>query len=149
MTLASTASLRRPSVKLTVVTAVMACQFAAFLPQAPCQQNQTPQKQSSRLHLRTGTEASNINMAASSIQREDPPAPRPSPYASVIRLKGDVEIRTCCVQIASGKKKPRRQYLILRADEADFHQETGEIEARGNVHLKLETTPEPAKSKSR
>jgi lipopolysaccharide assembly outer membrane protein LptD (OstA) len=41
---------------------------------------------------------------------------------SLFQLRGNVEINT--------------NTLILRADEADYHWDTGEIEARGNVHVK-------------
>ena len=40
---------------------------------------------------------------------------------SVVHLKGNVEIR--------------RTGLILRADEADYRKDTGEIEAKGNVRV--------------
>jgi lipopolysaccharide assembly outer membrane protein LptD (OstA) len=40
----------------------------------------------------------------------------------VFRLKGNAEITTGVV--------------IVRADEADYHWDTGEIDARGNVHVK-------------
>jgi lipopolysaccharide assembly outer membrane protein LptD (OstA) len=42
---------------------------------------------------------------------------------SAIQLRGDVEIKT--------------ELMVLRADEADYHEDTGEIEARGNVRVKL------------
>ena len=40
----------------------------------------------------------------------------------VVRLNGNVEIATSTV--------------VLQADEADYHWDTGEIDARGNVHVK-------------
>jgi lipopolysaccharide assembly outer membrane protein LptD (OstA) len=40
----------------------------------------------------------------------------------LFQLRGNVEINTIT--------------LSLRADEADYHWDTGEIEARGNVHVK-------------
>ena len=49
-----------------------------------------------------------------------------TPYPSVVHLKGTVEIRT--------------NGFILRADEADYHEDTGEVEARGTVKV----TPYPA-----
>jgi lipopolysaccharide assembly outer membrane protein LptD (OstA) len=42
---------------------------------------------------------------------------------SAIQLRGDVEIKT--------------ELMVLRADEADYHEDTGEIEARGSVRVKL------------
>lgn len=46
---------------------------------------------------------------------------RGAKYPSVIRLKGDVEIKMKGIKIM--------------ADEAEFHEGTGEIEARGNVRI--------------
>jgi len=57
----------------------------------------------------------NIGLTATAIQRQAP----------VFQLKGSVEIRT--------------KDMILRADEADYNENTGEIEARGTVRIKLET----------
>jgi lipopolysaccharide assembly outer membrane protein LptD (OstA) len=50
---------------------------------------------------------------------------RDLPYPSVIHLKGTVEIKT--------------NGFILRADEADYDEKTGEVEARGAVKV----TPNP------
>ena len=51
---------------------------------------------------------------------------RGNSYPSVVHLKGTVEIRT--------------NGFILRADEADYDENTGEVEARGTVKV----TPYPA-----
>ena len=50
--------------------------------------------------------------------------------AFVLHLKGSVEIR-----LTRGDD----QYLMLRADEADFHIDTGAVESRGNVSVRPET----------
>jgi hypothetical protein len=50
--------------------------------------------------------------------------------AMILHLKGGVEIKT-----AIGQDAPR-QFLLLHADEADFHIDTGAIEPRGNVILR-------------
>ena len=60
-------------------------------------------------------EGPNISLSASAIQRQTP----------IVQLRGSVEIRT--------------KDMILRADEADYDQNNGEIEARGAVRIKLET----------
>jgi|KBSMisStaDraftv2_1062788.scaffolds.fasta_scaffold04363_1 lipopolysaccharide assembly outer membrane protein LptD (OstA) len=66
----------------------------------------------------TTPEGPNIGLAATAIQRQ-------APAMNIIQLKGSVEIRT--------------KDMTLRADEAEYNQDTGEIEARGAVHIKLET----------
>ena len=60
-------------------------------------------------------EGPNIGLTAVAIQRQAP----------IIRLRGNVEIRT--------------KDMILRGGEADYNENTGEIEARGTVRIKLET----------
>jgi hypothetical protein len=49
---------------------------------------------------------------------------------SVYRLRGNVEIWT--------------DAMMLRTDEADFHRDTGEIEPRGNVRVRLLQKPAPS-----
>jgi lipopolysaccharide assembly outer membrane protein LptD (OstA) len=110
---------------------------AAFAPQVIGQEKPTEQKE--LLHLSARTEGASINFAAESIERQDSPTPSASPYASVVRLKGNVVIRTCCVQ--KQRKNQPKQLLIMRADEADYHQDTGEIEARGNVRVNFQNYP--------
>jgi len=60
----------------------------------------------------------NIDLAATAIQRQ-------APAMNLVQLKGIVQIRT--------------KDMTLRADEAEYNENTGEIEARGTVHVKLET----------
>jgi lipopolysaccharide assembly outer membrane protein LptD (OstA) len=55
-----------------------------------------------------------VNVLASSIEAVNP--------VRVVRFKGDVEMKI--------------NGLELRADEVDYHWDTGEIEPLGNVHLK-------------
>jgi hypothetical protein len=111
---------------------------AVFAPQGIGQENK-PTEPKEALHLSAGTGRANIHFVADSIERQDPPMPPPSHYASVVRLKGNVVIRTCCLQ--KGAKNQPKQVMIMRADEADFHQETGEIEARGNVRVNFQNYP--------
>ena len=52
--------------------------------------------------------------------------------SSVVHLKGNVR-----VEIWTTAKNPG-QAVVLRADEVDYNESTGEISSRGNVRLKLE-----------
>src|SRR5436190_15299054 len=57
-------------------------------------------------------------------------------YGAVIHLKGDVEIQTpVCLPVGKRGALVCEGSMILRADEADLHEDTGEIEARGNVRV--------------
>jgi hypothetical protein len=92
------------------------------------------------LHYSAGTGRANLSFAADSIERQDPPTPSPTPYASVVRLKGNVVIRTCCIQNGTAKNRPK-QVVIFHADEAEFNQDTRELEVRGNVKVKFQNYP--------
>jgi hypothetical protein len=50
----------------------------------------------------------------------------------VVHLRGDAKVR-----IYTATKDPRR-VMVLRADEVDINQNTGEISPRGNVKLTVE-----------
>jgi hypothetical protein len=57
-------------------------------------------------------------------------------YPTVIRLKGNVEIKTpVCVTVGEKKELVCDGYMILHADEATFDEATGAIEAHGNVSV--------------
>jgi lipopolysaccharide assembly outer membrane protein LptD (OstA) len=85
--------------------------------------------QDDNFHLRIGTPNGVVlNLTASSMQRDVNAAP------SVVHLKGNVEIKTCC----TGAGAQPRQYMVLRADEASYNDQTGEIEARGVVRVTFE-----------
>ncbi len=92
------------------------------------------------LHYLGGTERVNLSFLADSIERQDPPTPSPGPYASVVHFKGNVVIRTCCFQKGTAKNRAK-QLMIFHADEADYHQNTSELEVRGNVRVKFQNYP--------
>jgi hypothetical protein len=57
-------------------------------------------------------------------------------YPTIVHLKGSVEIRMrVCVRTGPGNTQVCDGYMILHADEADFHEDTEQIEARGNVSV--------------
>jgi hypothetical protein len=55
-------------------------------------------------------------------------------YPTVVKLSGNVEIKTP-VCLPAGKKGAMLcdGYMVVHADEAQFHEDTGQIEAQGNV----------------
>ena len=68
-------------------------------------------------------------------------------YPSVVILKGDVEIKTpVCLPIGKKGKMTCDGEMIVRADEAEFHEDTGEVEAHGNVAV-MPLRHEPQKPK--
>jgi hypothetical protein len=82
------------------------------------------------LHVTVPTPNSHqpVAVSAASIVRD-------TPYPSVIHLKGSVEVKMpICVQ-RQGSGMDCEGYMILHADEADFHEDTGRVDARGNVSI--------------
>ncbi len=82
------------------------------------------------------------HLAAQSIERD---APRLQWTPSVVHLRGDVVIRIRLDGALRGEAGPKGTalpaYMILHAEQADYHEDTGAIDARGNVRV----TFEPAK----
>jgi hypothetical protein len=55
-------------------------------------------------------------------------------YPSIVRLRDNVEIRTpFCLPAAQDGVVACAGEMIVRADEAEFYEDTGRIDARGNV----------------
>lgn len=59
---------------------------------------------------------------------------RGAEYPTIVHLRGSVEIRMpVCVRTGPGNGQACNGYVILHADEADYHEDSGKIDARGNV----------------
>ena len=122
--------------KLLTLSVAIACQVCAFAPQAICQESKTPPE---RLHIERpfperGT--GSIKVTASTIQRDLSSKER----ESIIQLRGNVEVRmiTCGPTGHSGHDDFMtcgKGSMLLHADEVDYNEKTGEIDARGNVHI--------------
>ncbi len=129
--------------KLLIVAGVVA-HLSVALPQAVCQDTAAAEK----LSLAVGRST----LQADSIERG-------LRYPSVIELRGNVQITSRTVVRDSPLSL---MIMVVRADEADYHEDSGEIEARGsvqvtyrddpsatrngNVRIKLEKRPDPPKS---
>lgn len=72
--------------------------------------------------------ATAVTVSARDIERE-------ARYPSVIHLTGSVEIKMPVCMRPRPNEMTCDGEMVLRADEADFHEDTGRIEARGNVSL--------------
>jgi hypothetical protein len=74
-----------------------------------------------------------LAVAATEISREG------VQYPSVIHLKGNVEIKMpVCVSIGPGSAQRCTGKIVFRADEADLHEESGQIDAKGSVRVTRE-----------
>jgi lipopolysaccharide assembly outer membrane protein LptD (OstA) len=91
-----------------------------------------PSGQLKRLSVPTTTNVSPIWVAALGIERE-------GDYPAMIHLKGSVEIKTpVCIKAGQGSALQCDGYVVLRADQADLREDSGQIEARGNVRVTRE-----------
>ncbi len=117
-----------PPMKLLIVGSLLAQLIGP--PQATSQ-NSTPAQ---KLNLKIGA----ATIQADSIER-------PVRFPSIIELKGNVQITT---KIGVGDAPPRLMIMMVRADEADYHEDTGEIEARGNVWMNYRDDPGDIKAGS-
>ena len=58
-------------------------------------------------------------------------------YPSVIRLRGSVEIKLpVCIRTRPENPLVCNGYLMVRADSAEMHEESGAIEAHGDVSIR-------------
>ena len=110
--------------RLLVTAGVVACASIALLPWATGQDAISQQK-----HLtiapQNGTRP--VALTARSIERG-------VEYPSIVRLKGNVEIKTpVCLPVGKQGKLICDGEMIVRADEAQVHEDTGEIEPNGHV----------------
>ena len=76
-----------------------------------------------------------MDMQALSIERT-------AHFPGIVQLKGSVEIAT---KVSVNDAPVRLMIMVVRADEADYHEDTGEIEARGNVQMNYRDDPTGAR----
>ena len=118
--------------KLLALSLVIGCQICTFVPQAICQDNKTPPEQ---LHFSMGipgTSGNRVVLTAYSMQRDL--SSRAS--ESVMHLSGKVEARMItCVPGRPGGGHLCGTSMVLRANEVDYNEKTGEIAARGDVRI--------------
>jgi lipopolysaccharide assembly outer membrane protein LptD (OstA) len=119
--------------KLFLVGVAMTCQLATITPRALCQESKPA---SERLHVMATGPGNRVMLEADNIERG-------VSYPSVIQLKGNVQIKT---KVVLQDNPLSLMIMVVRADEADYHEDTGEIEARGNVHVDYRDDPAKAKA---
>jgi hypothetical protein len=105
--------------KFLIVSSFVALLFS--VPQRAVSQNDA------LLHLKAGA----MDMKAQSIER--------SPhFPGIVQLRGRVEITT---KIGVSVAPVGLMIMVVHADEADYHEDTGEIEARGSVQVNYRDDP--------
>ena len=87
------------------------------------------------------TQKLNLKVGSATIQAES--IERPVQFPSIIRLKGNIQIDT---KIIAQHAPVSLLIMVVRADEADYHEDTGEIEARGSVQVNYRDDPSGTKA---
>jgi hypothetical protein len=71
----------------------------------------------------------NVSMAANNISRS-------GQYPASIQLTGEVEIKTpACLPLGKGGKLICGGEMIVRSDQATYHEDSGQIDAKGSVTI--------------
>jgi hypothetical protein len=61
---------------------------------------------------------------------------RGAEYPSVVYLEGNVQVKSpVCLPVGRKKAMVCDGYMLLHADKVEFHEDTGQIEAHGNVSV--------------
>lgn len=116
--------------KILALTIVIVCQGSIFA-------------QSEQLHLTLGAPGGRVAITASSIERDL----SSQVTAPIIQLKGNVEIRMiACLPTGKDDAVVCEGAMVLHADEASYNEKSGEISARGNVHI-TPVVPGPPREK--
>ena len=89
-----------------------------------------PAGERKHLSVPIASSAKPLAVAAAEIERD-------GSYPSVIHLKGDVEIRmpVCVATGPGGTVQHCAGEIVFRADEADLHEDTGQIDGKGELRV--------------
>jgi hypothetical protein len=113
-------------VKLLIAAGMICCPLT-LPPPASGQDDQAVELK----HLTVAPQNGNRTVALAALTIE-----RGAHYPSVVKLKGNVEIKTpVCLPVGKESELICDGQMIVRADEAEFHEDTGQIEAHGNVSV--------------
>ena len=106
--------------------------FAALTVSAAALVAQSPPVEVKHLTVPDSTEGRAPVVSALEIVRD-------LPYNGIDHLKGDVEIKTpVCVSIGPNHEWTCNGFVVLRAEQAVYHEDTGQIEASGDVRVTRE-----------
>ena len=117
--------------RLVSISVVIAVQCIIGAPGAMCQES----KDQPKPHMRIDTPNGAIFLEASNLDRRKYKALDTLPSPPTIHLSGNVVIKTASCLPSEG---PGPICLTLRADEAEYHEDTGELRASGAVRLRFE-----------
>jgi hypothetical protein len=120
-------------VRLLSTSVVIAVQFIIGAPAAMCQES----KDQPTPHMRIDTPNGAIFLEASNLdRRREKHKPLDTlQYFPTIHLSGNVVIQTACSLPSEG---PGPICLTLRADEAEYREDTGELRVSGAVRVRFE-----------
>ena len=82
------------------------------------------------------TQTEGVSQVGSAVSLQALNIERGAHYPSVIQLKGNVEVKTpVCLPVGRHRAVVCDGEMILHADAAEFHEDTGEIKASGSVSV--------------
>jgi len=126
--------------KLTTLGLAIASQVFTFAPWAICQDNPAQPERHQIVRPIPESGGGRVELTALRIERDL--SSRAS--ESIIQLRGDAEIRMInCVSSGQGGARVCENAMVLRADEVNYNEKTGEIEANGNVRITPHRASDP------
>jgi hypothetical protein len=125
--------------KLVTLTLLIGFQSCTFVPQALCQDNKGQPEQVHFMIGIPGTDGGRVVLTASTMER-DLSSGTTEP---VMHLKGKVEAKMITCVPAGASEHRCESAMVLHADEVDYNEKTGEIDARGDVHITPHKVPPP------
>lgn len=104
---------------------------AAFIPRATCQDNRAEPGQIHVTRPIPGGRGSRVVLSASTIQRDL----TNKSSEPILHLRGNVELKMItCARSPQGAVACDGA-MVLHADSVDYNEQTGSIDAQGNVHI--------------
>lgn len=84
-----------------------------------------------QLHMTIGSPGGPVTLQASGMDRDL----SSKATESILRLKGNVEIRTACHYTGPADESGCHGSVLIHADSAEYNEQTGEIHAHGDVRI--------------
>jgi len=118
--------------KLLTLNFLIVGSACILAPEANCQDNKSQPEQLHFVISIPGTGGGRVSLTASAMQR-DLSSKSSEP---IMQLKGNVEVRlVTCAPSGTGKAVACEGAMVMHAEEVDYNEKTGEIDARGDVRI--------------
>jgi hypothetical protein len=126
--------------KLTILGLAIASQVFTFAPRGICQDNPAQPERHQIVRPIPESGGGRVELTALRIERDL----SSRAGESIVQLRGDAEIRMInCVSSGQGGTRVCENAMVLHADEVNYNEKTGEIEANGNVRITPHRASDP------